>query len=121
MEKSDERQASWRDAEGDVASLTVGGDIPAALSDEEEARRFGRRVAENSSQGTDHGTAGPVFLAGAGIRGGLVGDTPSLLDLEGGDVSVGFGLPNKLVFRTLEEESLPVVTMRWDRDGLRIE
>ena len=25
---------------------------------------FGRRVAENGSQGTDHGTAGPVFLAG---------------------------------------------------------
>jgi uncharacterized protein (DUF1501 family) len=47
---------------------------------------FGRRVKENSSQGTDHGTAGPVFVAGAGVRGGLVGKTPSLLDLEDGDL-----------------------------------
>src|SRR5205823_10023749 len=34
---------------------------------------FGRTVHENGSGGTDHGTAGPVFLAGAGVRGGLVG------------------------------------------------
>src|SRR5262249_48858479 len=31
---------------------------------------FGRRVAENGSQGTDHGTAGPVFVAGAPGRPG---------------------------------------------------
>src|SRR5205807_6003559 len=41
---------------------------------------FGRTVSENGSQGTDHGTAGPVFLAGPGVKGGLVGATPSLLD-----------------------------------------
>jgi uncharacterized protein (DUF1501 family) len=51
---------------------------------------FGRRVAENGSAGTDHGTAGPVFLAGPGVRPGLVGATPSLLDLEDGDLKVGF-------------------------------
>jgi uncharacterized protein (DUF1501 family) len=43
---------------------------------------FGRTVKENGSAGTDHGTAGPVFLAGAPVRGGLVGATPSLLDLD---------------------------------------
>ncbi len=43
---------------------------------------FGRTVAENGSAGTDHGTAGPVFLAGPGIEPGLVGATPSLLDLD---------------------------------------
>jgi uncharacterized protein (DUF1501 family) len=43
---------------------------------------FGRTVAENGSAGTDHGTAGPVFLAGPGVKGGLVGATPSLLDLD---------------------------------------
>src|SRR5262249_24125468 len=43
---------------------------------------FGRTVSENGSAGTDHGTAGPVFLAGAGVQGGLVGATPSLLDLD---------------------------------------
>jgi uncharacterized protein (DUF1501 family) len=43
---------------------------------------FGRTVSENGSGGTDHGTAGPVFLAGPGVKGGLVGATPSLLDLD---------------------------------------
>jgi uncharacterized protein (DUF1501 family) len=43
---------------------------------------FGRTVAENGSAGTDHGTSGPVFLAGPNVRGGLVGATPSLLDLD---------------------------------------
>jgi uncharacterized protein (DUF1501 family) len=49
---------------------------------------FGRRVRENGSQGTDHGTAGPVFLAGPGVRAGLVGETPKLLDLQDGDLKM---------------------------------
>ena len=47
---------------------------------------FGRRVAENVSHGTDHGTAAPVFLLGGGVRGGLAGTTPSLTDLVDGDL-----------------------------------
>lgn len=47
---------------------------------------FGRRVAANASEGTDHGTAGPVFLAGAGIHGGFYGEQPSLTDLDAGDL-----------------------------------
>ena len=43
---------------------------------------FGRRVAENGSAGTDHGTAGPVFLAGSGVNAGLVGTSPALMDLD---------------------------------------
>ena len=50
---------------------------------------FGRRVQENGSAGTDHGTAGPVFLAGPGVKPGLVGTTPSLTDLQDGDLKVG--------------------------------
>jgi uncharacterized protein (DUF1501 family) len=50
---------------------------------------FGRRVSDNGSDGTDHGTAGPVLLAGAGVHPGLVGPTPSLTDLEDGDLRVG--------------------------------
>lgn len=46
---------------------------------------FGRRVAENSSAGTDHGTAGLVFLAGPGVRSGVHGRMPSLTDLVDGD------------------------------------
>jgi len=47
---------------------------------------FGRRVAENASDGTDHGAAGPMFLAGAGVKPGLIGAHPSLTDLEDGDL-----------------------------------
>jgi uncharacterized protein (DUF1501 family) len=49
---------------------------------------FGRRVAANASQGTDHGAAGPVFLAGAPVKGGFYGDEPSLTDLNDGDLKV---------------------------------
>ncbi len=47
---------------------------------------FGRRVEENDSQGTDHGTAGPVLLAGPAVKPGLHGKTPTLSDLSGGDL-----------------------------------
>lgn len=47
---------------------------------------FGRRVAENASAGTDHGAAGPMFLCGGGLVAGLIGDSPSLTDLEQGDL-----------------------------------
>jgi uncharacterized protein (DUF1501 family) len=49
---------------------------------------FGRRVAENGSAGTDHGTAGPVFLAGPGVKAGLAGTYPSLTDLDSGDLKM---------------------------------
>ncbi len=44
---------------------------------------FGRQVKENASAGTDHGTAGPMFLAGQGVRGGVYGqplDLKTLID-----------------------------------------
>ena len=47
---------------------------------------FGRRVAANASEGTDHGTASPVFVAGVPVRGGFYGDEPSLTDLDHGDL-----------------------------------
>ncbi|HIK95205.1 MAG TPA: DUF1501 domain-containing protein [Planctomycetes bacterium] len=47
---------------------------------------FGRRVKENASAGTDHGTAGPVFLAGTQVKPGLIGNHPSLSDLKDGDL-----------------------------------
>src|SRR5262249_37472951 len=39
---------------------------------------FGRRVEENGSEGTDHGSGSCLFVAGAGVKGGLVGKHPSL-------------------------------------------
>jgi uncharacterized protein (DUF1501 family) len=47
---------------------------------------FGRRVLENDSAGTDHGAAGPVLLAGPGVKAGLLGTYPSLTDLVDGDL-----------------------------------
>jgi uncharacterized protein (DUF1501 family) len=47
---------------------------------------FGRRVHENGSGGTDHGAAGPVFLAGPAVKPGLLGKYPSLTDLVDGDL-----------------------------------
>jgi uncharacterized protein (DUF1501 family) len=60
---------------------------------------FGRRVQENGSQGTDHGTAGPVFVAGPSVRAGLVGATPKLLDLKDGDLRSGIDF--RQVYATL--------------------
>ncbi len=43
---------------------------------------FGRTVTENGRRGTDHGAAAPLFLVGGGVQGGLVGQHPSLTDLD---------------------------------------
>ena len=42
---------------------------------------FGRRAAENTSLGTDHGTANQVDLVGKALKGGHYGQAPSLTDL----------------------------------------
>jgi uncharacterized protein (DUF1501 family) len=65
---------------------------------------FGRRVAENGSAGTDHGTAGPVFLAGPGVKAGLVGATPILLDLQDGELRMGIDF--RRVYATVLEDWL---------------
>jgi uncharacterized protein (DUF1501 family) len=67
---------------------------------------FGRRVQENDSQGTDHGTAGPVFLAGSSVSGGLVGKAPDLTDPESGDVKIGIDF--RSVYATILDQWLGV-------------
>jgi uncharacterized protein (DUF1501 family) len=47
---------------------------------------FGRRVLENGSRGTDHGSGSCLFVAGPAVKGGLVGKHPSLSDLDTGDL-----------------------------------
>jgi uncharacterized protein (DUF1501 family) len=47
---------------------------------------FGRRLTENASAGTDHGTAAPVLVLGDAVKPGLHGPYPNLRDLDdGGD------------------------------------
>jgi uncharacterized protein (DUF1501 family) len=65
----------------DLADSGLGGRVLVLCFSE-----FGRRVEENGSAGTDHGTSGPVLLAGPGVRPGVTGAYPSLTDLDGGDL-----------------------------------
>jgi uncharacterized protein (DUF1501 family) len=73
---------------------------------------FGRRVRANASQGTDHGTAGPVLVAGASVKGGFYGDQPSLTDLDDGDLkgTTDFrDIYNELLSKTLGTDPTPSV------------
>ena len=72
---------------------------------------FGRRVVANASQGTDHGSAGPVFLAGGPVRGGYYGEQPSLTDLNNGN------LKSSVDFRSIYAEVLHRVL---DSDPTRV-
>lgn len=47
---------------------------------------FGRRVEQNASAGTDHGSASISFMMGPKINPGLLGKYPSLSDLDQGDL-----------------------------------
>jgi len=73
---------------------------------------FGRRVQANASHGTDHGTAGPVLLAGVPVRGGFYGEQPSLTDLDDGDLkpTVDFRtVYQELITGVLESDPEPIV------------
>ncbi|MDI3312857.1 MAG: DUF1501 domain-containing protein [Mycobacterium sp.] len=73
---------------------------------------FGRRVAANASQGTDHGTAGPVFVAGAPVKGGFYGEEPSLTDLDNGDLKPTMDFRDvyyDLLVHTLQSDPTPSV------------
>jgi hypothetical protein len=47
---------------------------------------FGRRVNENGSTGTDHGTAAPMLLFGDLVNGGVYGNNPNLVNLNNGNL-----------------------------------
>ena len=65
---------------------------------------FGRRVEENASLGTDHGTSTPMFVIGAGVTGGLYGRHPSLTDLDDGNLKMTTDF--RRVYATMIEEWL---------------
>lgn len=46
---------------------------------------FGRRVKDNGN-GTDHGTAAPMFIIGGNNKGQVLGKNPNLSDLDNGDL-----------------------------------
>jgi uncharacterized protein (DUF1501 family) len=65
---------------------------------------FGRRVTQNASNGTDHGTAMPLFVVGGAVHGGVYGDHPSLTDLDNGDLK--FHTDFRAVYATVLESWL---------------
>jgi uncharacterized protein (DUF1501 family) len=73
---------------------------------------FGRRLAANASQGTDHGTSGPVLVLGSPVKGGFYGDDPSLTDLTDGDLKTTTDFRDvyhEVLTHTLQSDSEPSV------------
>jgi uncharacterized protein (DUF1501 family) len=74
------------------------------------ATEFGREVAMNGNQGTDHGTGGAAFVLGGAVKGGrVIADWPGLAQAqrhEGRDLKVTTDL--RSVMRTLLAEHLQV-------------
>ena len=66
---------------------------------------FGRRVPENTSLGTDHGTANVAFVLGGGVKGGQYGKPVSLTDLVLGD-NLQYTTDFRRVYATLIDEYL---------------
>jgi uncharacterized protein (DUF1501 family) len=81
---------------------------------------FGRRVAENGSNGTDHGSAGPQFIIGNQIKGGHWGDPVNLNDLDKGNLK--FTTDFRSVYSTVMDDWLgapaeKLLGARFDRLG----
>ena len=66
---------------------------------------FGRRVPENTSLGTDHGTANVAFVLGGGVKGGQYSTPVSLTELVHGD-NLQHTVDFRSVYATLIEEFL---------------
>jgi uncharacterized protein (DUF1501 family) len=83
----------------DLAALGMQDRVVTAVFSE-----FGRRVKENGSGGTDHGTAAPMFVVGGRVKGGLYGDYPSLSNLDNGDLK--YDVDFRSVYYTLVDNWL---------------
>ncbi|MXV14944.1 DUF1501 domain-containing protein [Hufsiella ginkgonis] len=68
---------------------------------------FGRRVEQNASNGTDHGTANNVFVYGGKLKkAGIYNDAPNLTDLEENDLK--FQVDFRQVYATVLDKWLAV-------------
>ena len=68
---------------------------------------FGRRVEQNASNGTDHGTANNVFVFGGKLqKAGFYNDAPDLVQLDNGDLK--YQIDFRDVYATLLDKWLNV-------------
>ena len=58
---------------------------------------FGRRIKSNSSVGTDHGAAAPLFLFGSSVEAGMLGTNPAIP----ANASVNDNVPMQYDFRSI--------------------
>lgn len=79
---------------------------------------FGRRVSQNASGGTDHGTANNMFLISGGLKkAGLLNDMPDLVNLSEGDLQ--YQLDFKNVYATvlkkwLEADDIKILGRKYE-------
>jgi uncharacterized protein (DUF1501 family) len=64
---------------------------------------FGRRVKDNGN-GTDHGTAAPMFIIGGNNKGTILGKNPNLADLDNGDLK--YEIDFRSVYASLLKEKM---------------
>ncbi|MEM9822969.1 MAG: DUF1501 domain-containing protein [Bacteroidota bacterium] len=67
---------------------------------------FGRKVPENGSRGTDHGTLAPMFVFGSNVEGGMSGINPDLSNLSATGTLQGYQFDYRQVFTTLVQDWL---------------
>lgn len=89
---------------------------------------FGRRIYSNGSFGTDHGTGGPMFIFGKGVKPGVVGNVP---DLTKGNVEMQYDY--RLIYGNIVKDWLLVddarlneifpglITAQGTTDGVKFE
>lgn len=80
---------------------------------------FGRRVSQNASGGTDHGTANNMFLISGGLKEkGLINAMPDLSDLQDGDLKYKVDFKNvyaTVLDKWLQSDSKAILGKQYDR------
>ena len=82
---------------------------------------FGRRVAQNASGGTDHGTANNMFLMSGGLQQkGLLNALPDLNDLDEGDLKYQVDFKNvyaTVLHKWLDADDQKILAKKYDHLG----
>jgi uncharacterized protein (DUF1501 family) len=75
---------------------------------------FSRKVGQNGDLGTDHGAGGDEFVIGPPVRGGIIGQHPSLTTLDRDDGMI-FSIDFRSIYATILENWLGVNASEWSK------